>query len=76
MIHYTGCNSPFGPLVIGWKADAVVSLRLASEPLPETLPSSPAQTLIRQLQEYFNGSRKEFDLPFATMGTIFQQRVW
>lgn len=76
MIHYTGCSSPFGPLVIGWEADALVSLRLASEPVPEA-PSSPlAQTTIRQLQEYFNGSRREFDIPFATRGTPFQQRVW
>ena len=29
-----------------------------------------------QLIEYFNGRRKEFDLPLLTAGTPFQERVW
>ncbi len=31
---------------------------------------------VRQLDEYFNGSRQEFDLPLAPIGTNFQQQVW
>ncbi|MBT8141501.1 MAG: bifunctional transcriptional activator/DNA repair protein Ada [Gammaproteobacteria bacterium] len=34
------------------------------------------QTTEQQLQEYFNGTRKSFDLPIALMGTEFQQQVW
>ena len=30
----------------------------------------------RQLEEYFRGERREFDLPLAPQGTEFQQRVW
>lgn len=30
----------------------------------------------RQLDEYFSGKRKEFDLPLRTQGTAFQQKVW
>ncbi len=30
----------------------------------------------RQLEEYFNGTRHEFDLPLAGVGTDFQRRVW
>lgn len=29
-----------------------------------------------QLNEYFEGQRKEFDLPLAPEGTEFQQKVW
>ncbi len=29
-----------------------------------------------QLQEYFSGKRKLFDLPLSPQGTEFQQRVW
>ncbi|APC42656.1 methylated-DNA--[protein]-cysteine S-methyltransferase [Clostridium estertheticum] len=29
-----------------------------------------------QLQEYFSGKRKTFDLPLAPSGTEFQQKVW
>ncbi|PPA72244.1 methylated-DNA--[protein]-cysteine S-methyltransferase [Jeotgalibacillus proteolyticus] len=30
----------------------------------------------RQLNEYFSGKRKTFDLPIAYEGTIFQKEVW
>jgi methylated-DNA-[protein]-cysteine S-methyltransferase len=30
----------------------------------------------RQLREYFNGSRKAFDLKLDFIGTAFQQKVW
>lgn len=30
----------------------------------------------RQLQSYFAGERKEFDLPLAPVGTEFMRRVW
>jgi len=30
----------------------------------------------KQLQEYFQGNRKTFDLPFAPIGTEFQIKVW
>jgi AraC family transcriptional regulator, regulatory protein of adaptative response / methylated-DNA-[protein]-cysteine methyltransferase len=33
-------------------------------------------TLVTQLKEYFNGSRKEFSLPLITPGSEFQQSVW
>lgn len=29
-----------------------------------------------ELQEYLNGKRKEFDLPLAPKGTVFQQEIW
>lgn len=32
--------------------------------------------LVRQLEEYFAGERRSFDLPLAMAGTEFQKRVW
>lgn len=32
--------------------------------------------VVEQLQEYFAGRRRQFDLPLAPAGTTFQQRVW
>ena len=29
-----------------------------------------------QLQDYFNGTLRQFDLPLAPRGTAFQHRVW
>ena len=31
---------------------------------------------IKQLQEYFAGERKAFDIPLLTVGTAFQKSVW
>jgi len=31
---------------------------------------------IAQLSQYFNGERKEFDLPLLLVGSDFQKRVW
>lgn len=33
-------------------------------------------TCIEQLNEYFRGERKEFDLPLLVVGTDFQKKVW
>ncbi len=39
--------------------------------------SSPVIEKARtQLEEYFRGERRDFDLPLAPRGTEFQQRVW
>lgn len=45
----------------GWTQDAAIA------PLAET---------VRQLSQYFEGTRREFDLPLRMAGTAFQQRVW
>ena len=36
----------------------------------------PLPAAARQLNEYFAGKRREFDLPLRMEGTEFQQRVW
>jgi AraC family transcriptional regulator, regulatory protein of adaptative response / methylated-DNA-[protein]-cysteine methyltransferase len=33
-------------------------------------------TIRKQLEEYFQGTRKEFSVPLVTPGTFFQQAVW
>lgn len=40
-------------------------------------PSHPVlREATRQLEEYFAGRRREFELPLQFIGTGFQQRVW
>ena len=36
----------------------------------------PFKAVIKQLDEYFDGSRQDFDLPLRPEGTEFQRRVW
>lgn len=37
---------------------------------------APFRAVRRQLDEYFSGERRAFELPLAPQGTPFQQRVW
>ena len=37
---------------------------------------APLSAAMRQLAEYFAGTRREFDLPLRFQGTTFQTRVW
>ncbi|MDR3671218.1 MAG: methylated-DNA--[protein]-cysteine S-methyltransferase [Holophaga sp.] len=40
------------------------------------LDPEPLAPVRRQLEEYFRGERRAFDLPLALRGTPFQLRVW
>lgn len=51
----------------------------ASGPTPTPTDQIPAGVLtetVRQLDEYFAGSRREFELDLAPKGTAFQLAVW
>lgn len=68
-------QSPFGPLTLTEREQAVVALDWGR------LPESDGQSaLLReaaaQLDEYFDGRLKRFDLPVQPRGTDFQVRVW
>lgn len=76
MTQYILCSSPFGALLIGWDTDGVVSVRLTSESPQENPSNSMIHPVATQLQEYFSGIRKDFDLTLAPKGTPFQKLVW
>jgi methylated-DNA-[protein]-cysteine S-methyltransferase len=49
--------------------------RLPHDDLPEK-SNALLQRAVRQLAEYFDGSRRTFALPLAFTGTAFQRSVW
>ena len=58
--------------------DRLVGLYLPDRPAP-TGPRQRSAVLTRaaaQLDEYFAGERRDFDLPLAPSGTAFQVEVW
>ncbi len=58
---------------------SALKLRKLSETFKTTLEqgSSPYfDTLREQLQQYFKGERKHFDIPLDAIGTEFQKQVW
>lgn len=57
-----------------WENDDPKRVRLA--PLIEEIDHPVLLLVERQLGEYFDGTRKTFDLPLDFFGTAFQKRVW
>jgi methylated-DNA-[protein]-cysteine S-methyltransferase len=84
MNSYTYIDSPIGRLLLGTDGEALIRIDMdvpdrpardlegwildpAAQPLPE---------VARQLEEYFTGRRRTFDLPIRMEGTEFQRRAW
>jgi methylated-DNA-[protein]-cysteine S-methyltransferase len=86
-IHQVSFLSPLGKVCVAANAHALCGVWFAdSQRMPEWMWASPmaesnANSLLkeaaRQLQAYWAGERKGFDLPLdMTWGTPFQQAVW
>jgi methylated-DNA-[protein]-cysteine S-methyltransferase len=81
-VYYTTTESPAGRLLLAGDARALrlVSFERSKRSAPPgvdwKLDKEPFAEAIRQLQAYFRGELKEFDLPLAMEGTEFQLRVW
>jgi methylated-DNA-[protein]-cysteine S-methyltransferase len=79
MITYTYVDSPIGRLLLHSDGVALTGLYMnvaASASWTEDANVGPLPQTARQLDEYFIGRRREFDLPLRLEGTGFQQRVW
>ncbi|NLF93220.1 MAG: methylated-DNA--[protein]-cysteine S-methyltransferase [Oligosphaeraceae bacterium] len=80
MLKYCYCTTPAGNFTLFEDAGKLVSLWFPGEnpgPVGELCPQSPLlQQAAAQLQEYLAGQRREFTLPLAAAGTVFQQLVW
>ncbi|WP_455715047.1 methylated-DNA--[protein]-cysteine S-methyltransferase [Anaerosporobacter sp.] len=73
-VHY---KSPVGMLCIEEENNVIISLCLdTSEETSTDKETAILKKATNQLEEYFNGKRKEFDLPIKINGTDFQQKVW
>lgn len=77
MIHTALISVPFGMLFIEANSSGITQIRIA-EVLDQSTNSSSVfiEHAIKQLQEYFAGQRKIFELSLDPIGTDFQQRVW
>lgn len=71
---------PFGLLTITENSNAIIDISFHRPTELATLAVEKETPLIKhayqQLQEYFSGIRKQFDLPLAPEGTAFQKKVW
>ncbi|GAB2687466.1 methylated-DNA--[protein]-cysteine S-methyltransferase [Mucilaginibacter koreensis] len=75
----TACMAtPLGVAIITENEGYITSVKVTDEPA-EVLTSTENAVLnmaISQLNEYFEGRRRAFDLPLKQAGTPFQQSVW
>jgi methylated-DNA-[protein]-cysteine S-methyltransferase len=79
--HFTYIDSPVGPLLAVERDGLLRGLHFTDDdgPFPEdgwVADDVPFVDLRRQLEEYFAGARRRFDLPLGPGGTEFQQQVW
>jgi O-6-methylguanine DNA methyltransferase len=77
-IYYSRVSSPVGLLLLAVSERGLVALefgcgRIAAGGVESDEKTAPC---VRQLNEYFAGRRRRFDLPLDLRGTDFQKRCW
>lgn len=80
-MHY---DSPLGPLLLSSNGNEITRVQFAGQKHEEAIATGwlnkPKDRLLlrarKQLEEFFAGKRRSFDLPLAPRGTLFQTRVW
>ncbi len=91
LIQTARITTPLGPMLAGSTAEGICLLEFTDRRMLETeirrlssllngrfVPgvSKHLDKLNQQLDEYFSGRRKEFDVPLILPGTPFQKKVW
>lgn len=75
MMH-AAMDSPLGTVLLTEENGCLTAVKFVGNQ-PAFCDDSPVlRAAIRQLTEYFSGSRRVFDLPLAPHGTPFQRRCW
>lgn len=74
--HIQYYPSPIGILKIEATDSGIVAVNFVSSQDEAESVNTITQHCQQQLQEYFLGERKAFNLPLHPKGTAFQQRVW
>jgi methylated-DNA-[protein]-cysteine S-methyltransferase len=78
MTYYTTITSPIGDLLLTSDGDSLTGLQMSpfDPPTGGWRDDAAFQEVIGQIDEYFTGARKDFDVPLKPSGTAFQLSVW
>lgn len=69
-------KTDFGIMKIEYEGDVLLSLRFAGQPSGDDRKTDFSDKVFREITEFFEGTRKAFDLPYKLTGTDFQLKVW
>ena len=69
-------NTPIGTLLIQASAQGITHVDFIDSETPANRPNALTTACRQQLQAYFDGKRKIFELPLDQQGTAFQKSVW
>ncbi len=70
-------ETPVGWMRVEYENGNITRLgKIADEPEDKGSRTALTDEVGRQLREYFDGKRKEFDFPYEMKGTVFQKSVW
>ena len=69
-------NTPAGNLLIKASAQGITQVDFIETDQAELHPNELTTRCKKQLQEYFEGKRKSFELPLDQQGTAFQKSIW
>jgi methylated-DNA-[protein]-cysteine S-methyltransferase len=77
MSHWTIYESPVGPLTLVAGPNGLTDLSFPGRlRLPSEAAKRPMPELTAQLDSYFAGERREFEIPLDLHGTPLQKEVW
>ena len=77
MIYKKVIETPIEKIYIAEEVEKIIEINLDSNKNNYEIKNTEVLNLAeKQLLEYFEGKRKQFDLPFKLKGTPFQEKVW
>ena len=69
-------QTKIGRIKIAQEGDAIVEINVTESEKESEKETPLIKKTIKELEEYFEGKRKIFDIPISIKGTEFQEKVW
>lgn len=78
MKNYIFIETPLGKMTLAEKDGFITNLEFGELQFEDSCENETEllRKAKKQLEEYFDGKRKDFDLPLKPVGTVFQMSVW
>jgi methylated-DNA-[protein]-cysteine S-methyltransferase len=81
VMQFRTMDSPVGPLTLAGKDGRLMHVRMADQTYEPShggweRDDTAFPDAVEQLEAYFAGERREFDVELELVGTNFQRRVW